>query len=431
VRIIVLTVGSRGDIQPYVALALGLKAAGHQVCFATEARYQPFVMQQGLEFALLPGDSQARHADPAWQRHVCATQPNLARSLKQCARRFILPHLRSQLEATWKICQGYDAIVSSPSVYGSCHVAYQIGVPFYTVWTSPATPTRAFPHSWSRLPDQRWLGGWLNRWSVDYVNRLFWQVLGPTINQWRQTQLGLPPFGSDATELRSLPNATLYAYSPTFLPKPDDWSDRVHVTGYWFLDQDFDSATATDLQQFLQAGRPPLYVGFGSVMDCTEVIKIAIAAVVKTKQRAVIEANWAELDRVELPPSIYRLAAGEVPHAWLFPQMAALIHHGGAGTVGEGLRAGKPMIVIYQKSTDYYFWGQQVAKQGLGSQPIQRDRVTMERLAQAIEFVLSDPVRDRAQQLGQQIRAEAGVQTAVETLQQHFPSDSPSLVLSS
>ncbi len=222
-KITLLTVGSRGDIQPYLALGIGLRAAGHCVRFATEEIYRDLITQHRLEFAKLPGDSKARHADDRWIDHLESTQNNLTRSIRDCTVKFIVPTLRSQLEATWIACQDADAILSSPSVFGSWHVAYKLGIPFYIAWTSPAHPTRAFPHSWSRLPDQRWLNGWVNLRSARSVEHPFWQVAAPIINQWRQDQLDLPAFGSNPDEMQQFQHSpTLNAYSSSMLPKHQD-----------------------------------------------------------------------------------------------------------------------------------------------------------------------------------------------------------------
>jgi sterol 3beta-glucosyltransferase len=425
-RITLLTVGSRGDIQPYLALGIGLKTAGHSVQFATEESYRSLVTQYGLEFAPLPGNSRARHHEAEWLDYLESTEDNVVHSIWACTQNFVLPTLRSQLNATWEVCQGTDAIISSPSVFGSAHVAYKLSVPFYCAWTCPAHETSAFPHAWSRLPDQQWFGGLLNKKSTHLIKRPFWHIVAPYINQWRQEQLDLPPIGTDLNELDQFHRTpTLYCYSPTLLPKPKDWENWVHVTGYWFLDQPFDPESATALTTFIRSGAPPIYVGFGSAVDyyAQTVIRTAIAAILESGQRAVLEAGWADLPDLDLPPQIYKLSAGAVPHSWLFPQMSALIHHGGAGTVGEGLRAGKPTIVVYQKFTDYLFWGQQIAKQSVGSKPLHRRSLKSNSLAAAVHKVVNDPqIRMRAAQMGAQIRAENGVQAAIAAFHQHLPS---------
>jgi sterol 3beta-glucosyltransferase len=425
-RITLLTVGSRGDVQPYLALGIGLKAAGHSVQFATEEIYRSLVTQYGLEFAPLPGNSRLRHHEAEWLDYLESTEDNVLRSIWTCTQNFVLPTLRSQLDAAWNICQGTDAIVSSPAVFGSTHIAYKLGVPFYRAWTCPAHETRAFPHAWSRLPDQQWFGGLLNKNSTHLIERPFWRSVAPYINQWRQEQLDLPPFGEDQNELDQFRRTpTLYCYSPALLPKPKDWGNWVHVTGYWFLDQPFEPESVCDLTAFLKSGEPPIYVGFGSAVDyySQAVIRTAIAAILASGQRAVLEAGWADLPDLHLPPQIYKLPAGAVPHSWLFPQMSALIHHGGAGTIGEGLRAGKPTIVVYQKFTDYWFWGQQVTKQGVGTKPFHRRSLKSNSLAAAVHKVVTDStIRSRAAQLGAQIRAENGVQSAIAAFHQHLPS---------
>ncbi len=430
-RITLLTVGSRGDIQPYVALGIGLKAAGHEVCVATETNYQALVTSHELEFAALPGNRQEWLSQEEWQELLGNTD-SIFQSSKAATEKLTLPTLPAQLAATWKVCQGTDAIISMPWVFGSYHVAQKLGVPFYAAWTNPSTRTREFPHSWVRLPQQRWLGGSVNLCSYLLSEWLYWQSVGKPLNAWRKEFLELPEIVPlrDGNLMQPVPY--LYAYSPTVVPKPSDWADWVNPTGYWFLERPADWQPAPELVDFLAAGAPPVYVGFGSLSDRNpaETTEIVIQALQKTGQRAILDMGWNSLVGVDLPDTIFPVESDQAPHDWLLPQVSAVIHRGGSGTTGAALRAGKPNIVIYLPFTDYFFWGQQVAHLGAGPAPIIRDKLTVDGLATAIQLALScDRIKARAAEIGAQIRAENGVQRAVEAFHQHLPTPLKQAVL--
>jgi sterol 3beta-glucosyltransferase len=422
-HITILTVGSRGDVQPYLALGRGLKAAGHRVRFATELIYQDWVQSEGLEYAPLPGDSKARHTQPDWLSFVYETRDRPIAAIYRCNREFVVPVLRSLLDAAWQACQGTDVILSMPSVFGGSHIAEKLGIPCFNIWTSAYAPTSAFPHSWLRWRHQRWLGGALNQFSYFIMAALYGLTIVPTLQRWRKETLHLPP-----GENRSL-IPTLYMFSPSVVPPPADWHETIHVTGYWFLDETTPFLPPADLVNFIADGDPPLYLGFGSTADRQpeKTLKTAIDAVIQSGHRAILETGWAAIGDVDLPPQIFRLT-GFVPHPWLFPQMAALVHHGGAGTIAQGLRHGKATAIFYQKFADYYFWAQRVMELGVGPAPICLEDLTVDRLANAIETVMSDrQMQERATQLGQKIRAEDGVARAIEIIHQHLdPAALPS-----
>ena len=423
-RVVLLAIGSRGDIQPYLALGLGLKAEGHEVCLATERNYKNWIMQEGLEYAYLPGDSKARHAQEPWLKLLEETKNRPILSAYRGYSQFILPTLRELLDAAWEACQGADAIISTAITYGGHHIAEKLGIQYYSTWTCPSTPTREFPHSWSRQPNRPWLGGALNRFSYWVAETIESQVLLDTINLWRKETLGLPPSGMYGNLARSVPR--LYNFSPLALERPADWPENVHCVGYWLLNRDQAVNPSDALLRFLADGDPPIYIGFGSIGDrqANKTLQTAIDAVVASGQRAIVEGGWAKSGKLNIPPQVFKLDAGAVPHAWLFPRMAALVHHGGAGTTGQGLRDGKPMVILYQKYTDYYFWGQRAAALGVGPAPIYIDDLTVEPLAQAIQTMVTDiEMQTRAAELGRKMQTEDGVARCIELIYQYLPKE--------
>jgi UDP:flavonoid glycosyltransferase YjiC (YdhE family) len=211
----------------------------------------------------------------------------------------------------------------------------------------------------------------------------------------------------------------LMGYSPLVLPKPEDWDDWLHVTGYWFHDHGREWVPPRELAHFLDSGPPPVFVGFGSMSnrDPGGTTRLVLNAMAACGQRGVFQAGWGGLRQADLPEGV--LTIGAVPHDWLFPQMAAVVHHGGAGTTAAGLRAGVPTVVV-PFFGDQHFWGQRVNDLGLGPPPVPRKRLTAERLARALQVALGDEaVRDNAARMGAAIRAEDGVGRAVEIIERY------------
>jgi sterol 3beta-glucosyltransferase len=190
----------------------------------------------------------------------------------------------------------------------------------------------------------------------------------------------------------------------------------VHVTGYWFLDRKTDWQPPAELVRFLEAGTPPVYVGFGSMSGtkAQERAKIVLEALDQTGQRGLLASGWGGLQAADLPDSVFMLE--QVPHDWLFPQVSAVVHHGGAGTTAAGLRAGKPTLIV-PFIADQPFWGKVVDEAGLGPQPIPQKKLTATTLSAAIrQMVSEDDMRRRAEAVGEKIRAEDGIGSAVQLI---------------
>jgi hypothetical protein len=246
--------------------------------------------------------------------------------------------------------------------------------------------------------------------------QVFWLVFRTGVNEARREVLGLPPLPLRAPfpEARRRGAPALYGYSPTVLPKPSDWPDWVRVTGYWFLDRTADWRPAPELVRFLESGPPPVYVGFGSMhaRSAPSLTATVVEALRRTGQRGILLSGWGALTDTGLPDGI--TAVDSVPHDWLFPQTAAVVHHAGAGTTGAGLRAGVPTVAI-PFFADQPFWARRVFDLGAGPRPIPLKRLTAERLAGAVQIAVQDEsVRARAAEVGEAIRAEDGVAQAVE-----------------
>jgi UDP:flavonoid glycosyltransferase YjiC (YdhE family) len=273
------------------------------------------------------------------------------------------------------------------------------------------------------LPIQRNLGGPLNRLTHVVFDTVLWLPVRRVVNKWRKEQLRLPPLGTNyPRQYRQQQAPILYGFSPHVVPKPADWGDHVQVTGYWFLGSATDWQPPPKLVDFLEAGRPPIYVGFGSMntRDPEETADVILQALTLTKQRGVLLTEWDGLSTFDSSDNVFVIRS--VPFDWLFPRMAAVVHHGGAGTTAAGLRAGVPSVVV-PFFMDQPFWGQRVADLGVGPRPIPIKRLSVERLAAGITTAITDQeVQKRAGVLGKRICAEDGVSRAVEVIDRYLSS---------
>jgi sterol 3beta-glucosyltransferase len=411
-RITILAIGSRGDVEPYVALGLGLQAAGHDVRVATHAGFETLVRGRGLGFALLSGDYRAYH-ESANGRDALAERRGFFQILYRSTRG-AAPLLHQILLDCWRACQdAQGVIVNQLSVVPGYHLAEKLAVPVLRAFNLPVSRTHAYPAPF--LPSGLQLGSGLNLLSHDVARRLFWMMVRTPTNQARAEVLSLRPLHkrNPFREMDRQRWLLLYGYSPAVVPRPPDWGDWIHVTGYWFLERPAGWQPPSELVDFLESGPPPVYVGFGSMSnrDPKESTELVVEALGRAGQRGVLVTGWGGLARSAQRGDVY--VADEIPFDWLFPRVAAVVHHGGIGTTHLGLRAGAPTVII-PFLPDQRFWGRRVYELGVGPRPVLRPRLTVERLADAIRTVTGDDrMRERAAALGAQIRAESGVANAV------------------
>ena len=417
-RLTVLAVGSRGDVEPYVGLSLGLSAAGHDVRLATHARFRTLVEQRALGFAELGGDPRAVVESEAGQAWLEAGSDPVAlwRRFRPLVEESWASAARSSLEA----CVGAEAVIYSALGFAGHHAADALGVPSVAAYLQPITPTRAFPAALA--PTRRRLPGALNLLSHVALAQAFWQLYRSRVNAWRRDALGLEPvpFLGPYGRLRRERHPVLYGFSPTVVPKPADWDDWVHVTGYWFTPPPAGWGPPAALLDFLDAGPAPVAIGFGSMRPRRpeELAGTVLAAVRRTRLRAVVQAGWAELGGAGAPDDqIFEV--GELPHSWLFERAAALVHHGGAGTTAAGLRAGRPAVVV-PFFADQFFWADRVARVGAGPRPVRGSELTPATLARAMRRATDDAaLRARAAAVGARVRGEDGVSRAVALFERH------------
>jgi UDP:flavonoid glycosyltransferase YjiC (YdhE family) len=410
-KIALLTLGTRGDTQPFIALGKELKARGHIVVLGAPENFQPWIEGHGLEYRSIGVDMQAFVRSVDARKVMAGNVFAMARMWRQT----IVPLTRKSLDAIWETARNADVIVYHPKTAGAVDVGEATGAALFYAAPFPIFPTKAFPLF--VIPGT--YGPWFNRLSYKFLlfSRLFFL---PTVNRWRKDVLGLErasPFGAAGSAQDRKPEQ-LCAVSPSVVPGyPADDSENIHVTGYWFLDEGQDWRPDPALAAFLENGDPPVYIGFGSLTSGgpARLGQIIVEGVRRAGVRAIVATGWGAIGKIDVPQNIHVIEGA--PHHALFKHVAAVIHHGGAGTTAAGLRAGLPSLIC-PLTIDQPFWGRRVFSLGCSPKPQPLNRLSAERFAEGlIELTQTECYRARARELASAIAEENGVSRAVEIIE--------------
>lgn len=421
-HITIFALGSQGDVRPYIALAAGLRRAGYRVRMATHEEFQPLIQGRDIEFAPVGGNPRDLLEDERAHR-MLASGENVLKFLGHF-NKLLAPFFVEMTRDCVRAGEGTDAVVLSNIgiIAGFHQIAEAMRVPYCIGLLQPVTPTRAFPSTFvpeypRRLPGR----GLYNRWSHLAFAALFWHFFKGVMPLVRQ-EMGLPsmPLREIARRAEAAHTPILYGYSPSVIPPPPDWPPHLRVTGYWFLDGPVDWQPSTELLDFLAAGPPPVYVGFGSMKnrDPEATTRLVVEALRAAKRRGILLTGWGGLRPGDLGDDM--LPIDSTSHEWLLPRCAVVVHHGGAGTTAAGLRSGVPSIVV-PFFADQPFWARTVHALGAGPRPVPRKALTADRLAAAVTQAVTDTtMQSRAAALADRIRAEDGVTRAVQIINEHF-----------
>lgn len=414
-KITIVTSGSRGDVQPYVALGVGLQEAGYQVRIATHKPFADFAGSYGLEFIPLEGDPQ-EILDSDTGKKMLEGGSNGVRALSKFMELY-KKHLQTFLDNLLEACRGAELIIFSITSFPCYYIAIKLGIPSIGAYLQPWTSTRYFPNIF--LQQKNKYGGTFNLMTYFFVEQLLWHPIRKLINNWLKKTLQLPPipFMGNFRHLVKTKHPVIYGFSQTVIPKPADWGYWLTITGYWFLEQPPDWQPSKELLDFLDSGPPPVYIGFGSMISNNpeKAGELALRALTLSKKRGILLSGWGGINNSDWPDNVFLIDS--VPHDWLFPQMEAVVHHGGAGTTSAGLRAGIPSIIV-PFFADQPFWANRVYEIGAGTKSIPRENLTAENLAAAIKVATSDKeIQTRASRIGQRIRSEDGIANAIKVLE--------------
>lgn len=427
-NIVIQVVGSRGDVQPFIALGNELQAHGHRVRLATHNVFDTFVRKSGLEFFPIGGD-------PTELMAYMVRNPGLIPSMKSLRAGDIQKKrkmIAEMLNGCWRSCIEpdplssipfvADAIIANPPSFGHIHCAQALSIPVHLMFTMPWSKTIHFPHPLANIKTGGKSGidpRSVNPLTYLVVEFLTWQGLGDVVNEWRDT-LDLEPItfsdGPNLAEILRIPFT--YCWSPALVPKPADWASHIDVCGFFFR-QPPDYTPPADLARFLESGPTPIYIGFGSIVidDPQRMTSMLLEAIRKTGVRALISRGWSKLGGPEVKDVMY---LDDCPHEWLFQNVAAVIHHGGAGTTACGLLNGRPTTIV-PFFGDQPFWGDMVAAAGAGPKPIPQSSLSVDTLVDAIQFCLTPQAREAAQGIAAKMRTENGVKAAVASFHANLP----------
>ncbi|CAH2355775.1 sterol 3-beta-glucosyltransferase [[Candida] railenensis] len=413
-----LTIGSRGDVQPYIALAKGLIAEGHRVTIATHVEFKDWIIKHKINFKPIAGD-------PTELMALMVSHGSMSVNfIKEASAKF-RGWIKDLLNTSWEACQGTEILIESPSAMAGLHIAEALGIPYFRAFTMPWTRTRAYPHAFI-VPDQKRSGSY-NYLTHVMFETVFWKGISSQINRWRVEELGIPRTNLYKMQQSKVP--FLYNISPSIYPPSVDFPDWIKVTGYWFLEegsQKDNYEPPQKLVEFMEKARNDnkkiVYIGFGSIVvkNAKELTKAVVDAVLSSDVRCILNKGWSDRTsknedanepEIELPPEVYN--SGNVPHDWLFSRIDAAVHHGGSGTTGATLKAGLP-TVIKPFFGDQFFYASRVEdiEVGLGLK-----KLNSKSLSKCLKIVTTDKkMIERARKISSRIRHENGVLNAIECI---------------
>jgi len=388
-RALLTSFGSTGDAQPFLALATELRRSGHQPLLALSPYFAERVQRLGFAFAPIGAE-----ADPDILRRVGAAQMTMSTPAEQ-VKYFLemtLPFVPVMFRDLQALCREADVLISTPFQFAARMAHETTGLPLVSIHLSQFG---AF-------------GGKALR-----------EVSAPPINQCR-AQAGLPPLPDPLGADGASPQLALYAVSRKVFRPPARWPAHHYVTGYFFLDEETGEPDPA-LQEFLEAGEPPVVVTFGSVAhpsaEAAALTQLVLAAIQQAGCRAILQRGISGLGQGPLPDATRVHTIGFASHHWLFPRAACVVHHGGAGTTAAAFQAGVPTVVV-PHTLDQPLWAEFARAFGCAGAVIPYGRLTAENLGAAISKTLTEPRhRQAAAAFGEQIRAEHGVQTARELIE--------------
>jgi sterol 3beta-glucosyltransferase len=401
----VVTYGTEGDTRPLIALCRALMNAGHETRLLGDGATLSSAVALGVPSSALSGDIKQAlmpgemASGPAYRN---GGFNSMAKALAKLANTHTAAWMRELVGAT----ESCDAIiVSGLAAFVGLSVAEYRGIKAIGAGFIPITPTSDFP---SPLLPPRWVPAWFNRGSHWLVNGLLWRAFRNSTNAARAAVCGLPPQSPVWTD-----HPMLYGVSPNLLPRPSDWPDNARACGQWSIVNP-EWMPPAGLEEFLAAGEPPIYIGFGSMagFDRHRLMEALTAAV--AGRRVLFYPGWSVVDTSRLPKDFFVI--GETPHDWLFPRTSVVIHHGGSGTTHSAARAGTPSVVV-PFAGDQFFWADRLNKLGVAAEPATGRRIRSRDFARSIAFAERKDVRARASELGARMAAEKGLRNAVDGIE--------------
>ena len=452
-RVAVLLAGTIGDVMPFVTMAKVMSERyGHVTRICTHSDLRGAVEQAGLRFYPLGGNAKQMAGwgpsfslvpktllklalDPSTSKKLIVCRAMVNGSLGACTEPDPLDPNGEPFHA--------DVIMANPMCLGHIHCAEALGVPLHLFFPNPWVATKDYPHSFSgwSYPSRatpgvgigyEWIKKSANFLSYRLVDGVLWHTFLPYVNDVRaRARLRTLRFGNffGGTILNEAKVPFSQMWSPSLSARPSDWPAQVDVVGFFFWDQkasevDESSPEFAPLIAWLSAGEKPVYIGFGSmVFDGLKTARMIVEAARQTGVRVLMQTTTTggtlELtDPNDLPPNVFCI--GRCPHDWLLPKVAAVIHHGGAGTVGAGLRLGLPTMCC-PFFGDQFFYGHAVAATNSGPPPVPFDQLSVAKLVDRLSLITQPRFKEGAAALAAKINAENGLEAGLAHFNRHLP----------
>ncbi|KOG42688.1 glycosyltransferase [Streptomyces decoyicus] len=412
-KILITAAGSYGDVAPYTGLGARLRDAGHEVALATHDTYAPLVQAAGLEFRRLPADPRTRR--PGQARPAA---PGSKRALMRQAAAFV-KELGGGIADAAHEDTGLLLLSATTAPLGH-HLAEALDIPSLDLPLVPGAPTGDFAPV---VSGGRSLGRWGNRAAGRLSLRIIDRLYADATRDLR-SRLGLPPATPRTVRRRTeaAGRPVLHGFSEVLVPRPADWRTGLDVVGNWWPWHAPDTQLPHTVEDFLSAGPPPVFLGFGSMAggDGERLSTLAAAALRRAEVRGILQSGWAGLTTRHTPEHADLLTIGDVPHALLFPRMSAVVHHCGAGTTAAGLRAGVPTVPV-PVTADQPFWAARLASLGAATAPVPFADLSADnavaRLADAVTQAVTSPARrDHATEAARRLAAEDGADEVIKAV---------------
>lgn len=405
--ITILCSGSRGDFQPYIALGQQLKKLGRQVRLTAGKSHEKLIRSFGIDCFMLSEDLNSAGVDPKLlDRAAKADSP-----LKMLGAFGEMKKYGARMtQEMFAACEGSELIVYHPGCAVGYFAAREMNIPSLLAAPFPLHKTS------ERLSVIMYGKSKSNVFTVPLsygmLQGMLWMLSKGSVKRFWNEKFGRSPAGYK-NPLKDRGEPAIISCSDFVFPRPDDWPENVFQKGYWFVEEPAEFLPPPELASFLEQGKPPVYIGFGSMTalaDRLELLDLAAATLSKAGKRGVL-CGFGESGRI----SDTVIAVEDIPHSWLFPKMELVCHHGGAGTAAAGFRAGVPSVII-PFSNDQFAWAHRAYDLGVGAKPIYKKDLTADNFASAILEASSPKIAEAAKSLGKNIRNENGAAACAKQL---------------
>lgn len=399
--ITIICSGSRGDFQPYIALAQQIKKLGKDVRITGFSQFEDFVKSYGIDYIPIEVDYKALGVDPKMLKQAGSADNPLKMLLTFNKMKKYGAQIAKQ---TYDAFEGSDLIVYHPGCTIGYFAAQEMNIPSVLATPFPMHKTNEYlsvvMYGKSKPTNIN------KKISYKMIQSMLWLASSNTVKEHWKERFGRMPINfKNPYEKVSKLQPAIVSCSNYVFPRPKDWNENIHQSGYWFVEENNEYKPSKELEDFINKGDKPVYIGFGSMIDSDEkdeIVKIIIDAITKCGKRGII-SGMGKIDN--LPDNL--ISVGSIPHTWLFEKVSVVCHHGGSGTTGAGFRAGVPSVII-PFSNDQFAWAHRAFDLGVGCKPIYKKDLTADKLADGIAYALNKDIVDNSKTLSEKIFLEQG-----------------------